>query len=177
MCIISEQARRQPLRVLLKMEWIYTPTLKLNFFCYSVNHNLLYKHKTRLHLSVRINPVVEVILLQRVYVCVTMVQLILHSALSYLWDDEHTKRFHRRFQILIPLEESNTPSCLLLATHVPPDLFSACVVSLPQRTLAENSLTPGPYKSMKAPPANQKPGFCAFTVQRSYLCNMDINMS
>lgn len=66
--------------------------------------------------------------------------------------------------MLTSLEELNPPSSLLFSTRLPPDLFSACVVPLAQRTLAENSLTPALlYKSTKALPTNQEPSSDAFT--------------
>lgn len=79
-----------------------------------------------------------------------------------------TKRFQSLLDplmLLTSLEESNNgPNGLLLATRVPPDLFSACVVPLAQRTLAENRLTPALlYKCTKAPAANQEPSSHAVT--------------
>lgn len=149
--------------VLLKIECIYTHfyTVASFLFCYTLN--LLYKLETRLHLSIRINPIVTVILLQHVFVSVchswSHIQFFhIHACVVQPWGahEASSQKVSDPLVLLISLEESNTPSCLLLATHVPPDLFSACVVSLAQRTLAENSLTPGPYKSTKAPAANQK---------------------
>lgn len=100
--------------------------------------------------------------------CVTMVP---RSALSYsglCCSHERNQKISQSvldpLTLLTSLEESNTPNGLLLATRVPPDLFSACVVPLAQRTLAENRLTPALlYKCTKAPAANQEPSSHAFT--------------